>query len=99
MLKSLTPNEIDKCVEGTENAADAVINLYKHTFTDWDKIVTVGQFPKTNLETAQYIISKITSLHKTGIGWLWINNGFGISKDVPVWQVEINPEAVLYKEV
>lgn len=100
MLKSLTPQEIDKCVEGTESAADAIINLYKHTFDikNWDNIVTVGQFPKTNPVTTKCIINKITTLHKKDFGLLWLNNGFGVKRDVPDWCVEIDPDAVIYEK-
>lgn len=94
MLINLTKKDIDRIIGETDNVTDALLGLYKHSIEDWDNVETTGHFPKVNETTLQYIFKAINEKQYKGFGMLWVNNGFGVTKEAPDWTVEIKPELI-----
>lgn len=97
-LRSLSKEEIIESITGTEVLGEAFVNLYKAVFPEWDKIETLGHFPKINMETLEFILGHMRSVFpaNTSLSMIWVNQGFGNNDSVPSWHVEIIPSKIKY---
>lgn len=102
-MVKITKEEIDEIFANAENQADAVIELFKKVFPNWDDIISVNGYPTAGKEVSLYITQKsieFDRLHHPDVlgGGLWMNKGFSSldNEDVDDW--EVKPCDVTLKE-
>lgn len=87
MTIKITKKQIDEIFEQSEHHAEAIVNLYKYVYPDWDNIAKIDGFPRCGREVTEYIFEKCFQL-KDNTGLLWMNNGFATS-DLLGWEIDI----------
>ena len=86
---------IDACFE-VEHQADAMVNLYKLVFPDWNEIAKIDGFPRCDKDLCVYICRCFIAFdekHHPNVikGGLWLNNGFSsLGADDLDWEIDAN---------
>ena len=102
---TITEEQIDELAKNAKHQSDIVIGLYKLVFPDFDKMESVGGFPKCSKETAEYIFMVCIDFDRTHHpdvvnGGLWMNNGFStLNNDgIKDWEIDISECSPTYLE-
>lgn len=82
----LKQETVDKIIEGSSNASEAVLGLIKAAVPDFDKLDVV-KIPRVSDNTNKYIYEKVHDLDPEGAPLMWLQYGFGVQKDAEDWKV------------
>ena len=101
-LKKL--DKIDEIFENAEHQADAIVEIYKTVFPDWDAIEKINGWPSCGEDLALYICDKFIQFdtkHHPDVmaGGLWLNNGFSRNKKLKPWEIDMSTAKITYKAV
>jgi len=98
---TVTKKIIDACFD-VDHQADAMVNLYKLVYPDWDSIRKIDGFPRAGKELCVYICRsfiKFDEKHHPDVikGGLWFNNGFSsLNTDDLDWEIDANDIPVVF---
>ena len=100
---SLTKQQIDKVFDTAEHQADYVVGLYRLAIPNFDKVRQVHGYPIISELTANYIWDKsreFDKFHHPNVisGGIWMNNGFGVDKNLDDWIVNTDNSILEYKD-
>jgi hypothetical protein len=93
----LTPIKITEIFKG-KLASEAILELYRYAFPDWDKIEHIKGFPRVSQNTAEFILS----LLPTDGRFLWLNKGFSsdcglsLADKMPDWIIDFSSVEIIY---
>ncbi|MBW6491879.1 MAG: hypothetical protein K0B15_11875 [Lentimicrobium sp.] len=89
-----------KCIDNifeevgcTDNEiVSALLRLYKFALPNFKSNTRLEGFPIVSRKTAEYIMMKMQLMSGDGFAanFLWLNNGFSFSKEMPDWIVDVS---------
>lgn len=83
---------IRKLFEKHDHQSDALIDIYKMVFPDWDRIEKIEGHPETGKSFWKFIFNQFNELdqkyHPTVFpGGLWFNTGFSSNENLDPWEL------------
>lgn len=97
--KPLTPEKITELFKD-KLASEAILELYRYAFPDWDKIEHIKGFPRISQNTAEFILELLPVDGR----FLWLNKGFSsdtglsLSQKLPDWIIEFSSVEIIYPQ-
>ena len=93
--------QIKKIFEEQDNQTDAVIEIYKRAFPDWDDIKSIDGYPQAGEELCRTICREFIEFdhkHHPGCfaGGLWMNKGFSMNRNLNPWEIGFDECSVEY---
>ena len=97
----LTAIQIDQAFEGKEHQYDALTEIYRLVYPDWNDIQSIEGYPTVGEILSSYIWMKFVQfdkIHHPDIikGGLWMSKGFSTSKKLDDWEVDLSTAEVYY---
>ena len=99
----LNREEIEKVFEQNTNQGDALIDLYRIVFPDWDNIKQLDGYPTIGGNLWQYICQLFINFDKqyhqnVMPGGCWLNTGFSSNEAIIDNSVDFSKVKITYKE-
>lgn len=92
---------IDAIFVANTNQSDALVEIYKLVFPEWDAIEKINGFPGAGAELWKYICRGFMAFdrkyHPTVFnGGIWMNTGFTSNTELDPWEISFNNCTVEY---
>jgi hypothetical protein len=92
---------IDQIFEAHTNQSDALVEIYKLVFPEWDAIEKINGFPKAGAELWKYICRGFMAFdrkHHPNVfnGGIWMNTGFTSNTELGPWEISFDNCTVEY---
>lgn len=92
---------IDKIFESHTNQSDALVDIYKLVFPEWDAIEIINGFPEAGANLWKYIcrgFMEFDRKHRSTVfnGGIWMNTGFTSNTELDPWEITFNNCTVEY---
>ncbi len=85
----LPQSKIEQIFEKSTNPTEVLIFLYRFAIPEWDKVKTIGSYPRLARKTAEFILETMqTKFPNEYAGLLWLQKGFGNSAEVAEWTID-----------
>ncbi len=94
---------IDRIFESHTNQSDALVDIYKLVFPEWDDIEKVNGFPEAGAELWKYIcrgFMEFDRKHHPDVfgGGIWMNTGFTSNTELDPWAISFDSCTVEYMQ-
>ena len=95
-------DKIEAVFEKATNQEEALIELYKLVFPDWEEIITIRNWPSCGKTMWGFICKKFIEFDrkhhpKIMAGGIWLNNGFSCNKQLNDWDIDLTTCEVIRK--
>ena len=85
-----TKEAVLNCFEDVSAPADALINLYKIAFPNFDAIKKIKGYPKVSRATATFCIERLLEIADNA-SLIWLNRGFSVDdKMLEDWLIDLS---------
>ena len=97
--KKLTQQDILIISANSKDNFEYLLNVYKHFFTDWNKIKNIQGHPGATKTTDLFIMDNVPIKDKESViqfNMLWLNKGLSVVENVKDWYIYPNGCKVTY---